>query len=84
LIGVAIVDLSTTWLNFVFFYFDPKEEKRSPGTYNILYLINFCLQKKIKFMYLGYWIADVKAMSYKAKFKPHQIFLDHTWKLVNR
>ena len=84
LIGVAIVDLSTTWLNVVFFYFDPKEEKRSPGTYNILYLINFCLQKKIKFMYLGYWIADVKAMSYKAKFKPHQIFLDHTWKLVNR
>jgi len=84
LIGVAIVDLSTTWLNVVFFYFDPAEEKRSPGTYNILYLIDFCLQKEIKFTYLGYWIEDVKAMSYKAKFKPHHIFRDNRWKSVTR
>jgi arginine-tRNA-protein transferase len=84
LIGVAIVDLSTTWLNVVFFYFDPAEEKRSPGTYNILYLIDFCRQKEIKFIYLGYWIEKVKSMSYKAKFKPHYIFHDNTWKLVTR
>ena len=84
LIGVAIVDLSTTWLNVVFFYFDPAEEKRSPGTFNILYLIDFCRQQEIKFIYLGYWIEDVKAMSYKAKFKPHYIYLDTIWKLITR
>ena len=66
----------------VFFYFDPAEEKRSPGTYNILYLIDFCRQKKIKFIYLGYWIENVKPMSYKAKFKPHYILQDNNWKLV--
>jgi len=82
LIGVAIVDLSTTWLNVVFFYFDPAEEKRSPGTFNILYLIDFCRQQEIKFIYLGYWIEDVKAMSYKSKFKPHYIYIDNTWKIV--
>jgi arginine-tRNA-protein transferase len=82
LIGVSIVDLSTAWLNVVFFYFDPAENKRSPGTYNILYLIEFCLQKKIKFIYLGYWIEGVNAMSYKAKFKPHYVFSDSTWKSV--
>ena len=82
LIGVAVVDLSTNWLNAVFFYFDPAEEKRSPGTYNILYLIDFCRQKKIKFIYLGYWIENVKPMSYKAKFKPHYILQDNNWKLV--
>jgi arginine-tRNA-protein transferase len=82
LIGVAIVDLSTTWLNVVFYYFDPAEEKRSPGTFNILHLIDFCRQEKIKFIYLGYWIKDVKAMSYKAKFKPHYILCDNTWKPV--
>jgi arginine-tRNA-protein transferase len=84
LVGVAIVDLSTSWLNVVFFYFDPEEGKRSPGTFNILYLIEFCRQKEIKFIYLGYWIERVKAMSYKAIFKPHYKYRDHNWKLVTR
>ncbi len=84
LIGVAIVDLSTAWLNVVFFYFNPAAGKRSPGTYNILFLIDFCRQKKIKCIYLGYWIKDVKAMSYKAKFKPHYLFRNNTWRLISR
>ena len=84
LVGVSVVDLSTAWLNIVFFYFDPAEEKRSPGTFNILYLIDFCRQEKIKFTYLGYWIKDVKQMSYKASFKPHHIFRDATWKVIDR
>ncbi len=84
LVGVAIVDLSQTWLNVVFFYFDPEEEKRSPGTFNILYLIDFCKLKKIRFIYLGYWIKDVKAMSYKAQFKPHYIYCDNNWTRIGR
>lgn len=84
LIGVAIADISIAWLNVVFFYFDPAEGKRSLGTYNILHLIDFCRQQEIKFIYLGYWIKDVKAMSYKARFKPHYLFQENTWKLVSR
>ena len=83
LVGVAIVDLSTTWLNIVFFYFDPDEGKRSPGTFNILFLIDFCMQKKIEFVYLGYWIKDVKQMNYKANFKLHQILQNGTWRLID-
>jgi arginine-tRNA-protein transferase len=81
-IGVAIVDLSPNWLNVVFFYFDPAEGKRSPGTFNILNLIDFCRQKDIKFMYLGYCIENIKAMNYKANFKPHYTYHNHTWKLI--
>ena len=84
LIGVAIVDLSPAWLSAVFFYFDPAEGKRSPGTYNILHLIDFCRRKGIKLLYLGYWIKEVKAMSYKSGFKPHYIYRDNIWKLVAR
>ena len=83
LVGVAIVDLSTTWLNIVFFYFDPDEGKRSPGTFNILFLIDFCMQKKIEFVYLGYWIKDVKQMNYKANFKLHQILQNDAWTLID-
>jgi arginine-tRNA-protein transferase len=82
LIGTAIVDLSPTWLNVVFFYFDPAEEKRSPGTYNILNLIAFCIQKDIQYMYLGYWIKNIKAMNYKSNFKPHYLYHNNTWKLI--
>lgn len=84
LIGTTIVDLSSTWLNVVFFYFDPAAAKRSPGTFNILYLIDFCMQKKIQFLYLGYWIKQVKAMSYKEKFKPHYILSDNKWITITR
>lgn len=83
LIGSAIVDLSTEWLNVVFFYFDPAKEKRSPGTFNILYLIDFCMQKRIQSVYLGYWIKDVKAMSYKSQFKPHYLLQGGSWQLIN-
>jgi len=84
LVGVSIIDLSASWLNMVFFYFDPEEGKRSPGTYNILYLIDFCRQKEIKFLYLGYWIKDIKQMSYKANFKPHYTLFGDTWQFIDR
>ena len=84
LVGVSIVDLSTNWLNIVFFYFDPADAKRSPGTLNILHLIDFCMQKKIEFVYLGYWIKDVRQMSYKANFKPHQLLQEGTWHSINK
>jgi arginine-tRNA-protein transferase len=83
LLGVAIVDLASTWLNVVFFYFDPVEGKRSLGVYNILYLIDFCRQQGIIFLYLGYWIKDIPAMSYKANFRPHSIYLNDTWEQVS-
>ncbi|OGQ96039.1 MAG: hypothetical protein A2521_14290 [Deltaproteobacteria bacterium RIFOXYD12_FULL_57_12] len=79
LIGVGIFDLGTTWLNAVYFYFDPAEKKRSPGTYNILALIDFCKQHGIDHLYLGYWIKAVKAMSYKARFRPHHLLLNGCW-----
>jgi len=83
-IGVAIVDLSDLWLNVVFFYFDPEAGKRSPGTFNILYLIDFCRQQEVRFVYLGYWINEVQAMHYKANFKPHYIFKKDAWHLVRK
>lgn len=83
-VGTAIVDLSDLWLNVVFFYFDPEAGKRSPGTFNILYLIDFCRKKGIQFIYLGYWIKEVKAMQYKANFKPHYVYKDNIWVLVEK
>ena len=84
LIGVAIVDGSEQWLNAVYFYFDPREARRSPGTMNILNLINFCRRHGIDYLYLGYCIEQVQAMRYKAAFKPHELLRAGRWEPVGR
>ncbi len=81
LIGVAIVDGSEKWLNAVYFYFDPEEGKRSPGTMNILNLVNFCTRHAIPLLYLGYYIEQVQSMRYKAAFRPHERLLAGSWKV---
>ncbi len=82
LVGVAIVDCGEHFVNAVYFYFDPTEKNRSLGTYNILHLMEFCQEKKITWLYLGYWIKEVQAMSYKANFKPHYLLKENTWNIV--
>ena len=84
LIGVAIVDGSEQWLNAVYFYFAPEESWRSPGTMNILNLINFCRHHGIGHLYLGYCIEEVQAMCYKSAFKPHELLLGDGWQAVGR
>ncbi len=84
LLGVAIVDGSDKWLNAVYFYFDPDEARRSPGTLNILNLIRFCRRHSVEYLYLGYWIEPVRSMRYKAAFKPHELFRGGRWDREDR
>jgi len=79
LLGIAIVDFGVNWLNAVYFAFDPAAGDRSPGTYNVLYLIDFCRQHNIDHLYLGYWIEEVSAMSYKKNFNPHWLRFKGQW-----
>ncbi|MDO5673937.1 MAG: arginyltransferase [bacterium] len=82
LIGIAIVDAAPNcWLNAVYFYFDPDQSRRSPGTLNILNLVSFCRKHRIPHLYLGYWIDGLSEMAYKKAFKPHELLLDGTWRL---
>ncbi|MBU0480599.1 MAG: arginyltransferase [Proteobacteria bacterium] len=79
LIGVSIVDCGKTWLNAVYFFFDPAEARRSPGTFNILNLIDICRRNRIRELYLGYMIEEVHAMCYKAAFRPHYLLKNGSW-----
>ena len=79
LIGNGIIDIGDNWMNAVYFYFDPDEGQRSAGIYNILKMIEICCEKNIEHLYLGYYIREVSAMSYKKFFKPHYLLLDSRW-----
>ncbi len=79
LLGNGIVDIGENWMNAVYFYFDTSESSRSLGTFNILTLIDFCLQKSIEYLYLGYYIKGVSAMSYKSRFRPYYLKYGEDW-----
>ncbi len=83
LVGVAIVDSGSRWLNAVYFFFDPDLSHRSLGTFNIMTLIEHCRQQDIEHLYLGYRISEVPAMSYKANLKPHQLYIEGKWQQVD-
>jgi len=78
-LGTGIVDIGRNWMNAVYFYFDPDEAGRSPGTFNILSMIDICLQLEIDHLYLGYYIDQISAMNYKRTFKPYSLYLDSNW-----
>ena len=79
LLGTGIIDIGRNWMNAVYFYFDPDEAGRSPGTFNILSMIDICLKMEIDHLYLGYYIDRLPAMNYKRKFKPYYLYLDSRW-----
>ena len=79
LVGVSIVDLAESSLSAVYFYFDPAFEKRSLGTFNILYLTELARREHCAYLYLGYWIEPVAAMAYKARFRPHSLLVNGEW-----
>ncbi len=84
LIGSSIIDIGRNWLNAVYFYFDPAESHRSPGTYNILYLMEFCRSKGVHNLYLGYLIRELNSMAYKANFKPYYLWIEGKWQKIER
>ena len=82
LVGASIIDIGYNWINAVYFYFDPDESHRSLGTYNVLQLIDLCLEWEVGYLYLGYLINSVPAMSYKSNFRPHYVISDKKWNCV--
>lgn len=80
LLAVSVVDRIDHGLSAVYTFFDPKEAKRSLGSYAILWLIDQTRACQLPYLYLGYWIEDSPKMAYKARFLPHEIFEDGMWR----
>ncbi len=79
LAAVAIVDLLDNALSAVYTFFEPKFSNYSLGNYAVLWQIQYALEMNLEFVYMGFWIADCRKMSYKTQYQPIQGFIDNQW-----
>lgn len=82
LIACTVADVLHDGLSAIYTYFDPSFENLSPGTLAVLLLCVIARQRNLDFVYLGYWVKECQKMSYKAQFKPVEIFNDENWQLL--
>jgi arginine-tRNA-protein transferase len=83
LLGVILADWLDDGISAVYSFFDPQSPRRSLGTYMILALIDHALAGGRDYVYLGYWIAGSRKMSYKERFKPLQGLVNGRWTVLN-
>ena len=79
LVAVSIVDHLHKGLSAVYTHFDPAEDKRGLGNYAILWLIEETRMLGLKWLYLGYYIADCQKMAYKNRYRPLEGYIDGAW-----
>ncbi len=80
LIGVAIADRGRSCLSAVYCFYDMDLAKFSPGTFSVLKQIEFCRERGLRHLYLGYYVGANAHMSYKAGFFPHQRLIGGQWR----
>ncbi|WP_455211317.1 arginyltransferase [Kaarinaea lacus] len=80
LIGVTVADRLHSGLSAVYTFFDPVQEKRSPGSYAILWLIEEARRLGLRWLYLGYYIPNCQKMNYKNRYRPLEAFIDGQWR----
>ena len=78
---VSIIDQLDDGMSAVYTFYDP-EPGRSYGTYSVLWQIRQAQAWGLKYLYLGYWVAQSRKMSYKSRFRPFEIFIGQQWHAV--
>ncbi|MFD1216644.1 MULTISPECIES: arginyltransferase [Microbulbifer] len=81
LLATAVTDVLSGGISAIYTYFEPEEEKRSLGSYAILYQIEWARRLGLPSLYLGYWIESCQKMAYKTQFQPVELLQGNRWGL---
>jgi arginine-tRNA-protein transferase len=83
LVGVSLTDRVSSGLSGVYKFFEPDEERRSLGTFIILWHVQRAAELGLPYVYLGYWIRDCRKMAYKARFAPLERLDGPRWRALD-
>ena len=82
LIAACLADRLGDGLSAVYSFFAPGFDKRSLGTFTILWLIERTKALGLPYVYLGYWVPESRKMAYKARFRPSEILMGGSWRAL--
>ena len=79
MICVSVLDVGLQDMSSVYVFFDPDYSDRSMGTFSALFEIDWMHQQKLRYYYLGLYVAGCSHLNYKGKFFPHDRLFDDSW-----
>jgi arginine-tRNA-protein transferase len=82
LLGACLTDRLGDGLSAVYSFFAPGLERRSLGTFAILWLVERAAALGLPYVYLGYWVPESRKMAYKARFRPSEILAGGAWRML--
>jgi leucyl-tRNA---protein transferase len=80
LVGACLTDWLSDGLSAVYSFFTPEENRRSLGSWAILWLVARARALGLPYVYLGYWVPESRKMAYKSRFRPSEVLLGGTWR----
>ncbi|GGK81673.1 arginyltransferase [Amphritea balenae] len=83
LVALAVTDFLTQGLSAIYTFFDPDEQRRSLGSYAILWQLQETRRQDLEYLYLGYWIRECQKMAYKVAYNPLEMLLHGQWIVVD-
>jgi len=79
LVAACLVDRLGKGMSAVYSFYDPDAPRRSLGSLVILWLVQEARRLGLAHVYLGYWIAESRKMSYKSSFRPLETLAREGW-----
>ena len=83
LVAACLCDRLSDGYSAVYSFNDPDLAKRGLGNYVILRLIERARERGYAFVYLGYWIAESRKMTYKDRFRPIEALGPEGWEILD-
>lgn len=81
LVAVCLCDPLGDGFSAVYSFFEPTLDKRSLGTFMVLWLAGYAKLESKPYVYLGYWIEGSPKMAYKKRFQPLEVLQAGQWVL---